>query len=218
MLNQKGTPFKTIVIDPPWKFIGGGNRNPDQHYDAMKLKDIIPLCKDTLDNYNIEDNAHCYIWCINMHIDKALDLMKELGFEYKTNIAWVKNSFGLGYYFRGQHELCLFGVKGKGSQVRTGHKNVSSVIKAKKRKHSQKPDEFYDLVENITPKDFTPYTIAGPDWAGKVATFTVIAPNTIQVVSPEYGNFVLQEGKVILGDIELGSPKGWWDPMKGQIK
>jgi len=154
MLNQKGTPFKTIVIDPPWKFIGGGNRNPDQHYDAMKLKDIIPLCKDTLDNYNIEDNAHCYIWCINMHIDKALELMKELGFEYKTNIAWVKNSFGLGYYFRGQHELCLFGVKGKGSQVRTGHKNVSSVIKAKKRKHSQKPDEFYDLVEK---RSFGPY-------------------------------------------------------------
>ena len=73
-------------------------------------------------------------------------------------------------------------------------------------------------VENITPKDFTPYTIAGPGWAGKAATYTVIAPNTIQVVSPEYGNFVIKDGKVIQGSITRGSVSGWWDPMKGQIK
>lgn len=148
MLNEKGTPFKTIVIDPPWRFIGGGNRNPALQYDQLKLKAMIPLVRETLNGYNIEDNAHCYIWCINMHIDKALDLMKELGFEYKTNIVWVKNSYGMGYYFRGQHELCLFGVRGKGSAVRTSHRGISSIFKAKKRAHSQKPEEFYDVVES----------------------------------------------------------------------
>jgi N6-adenosine-specific RNA methylase IME4 len=139
--------ISTIVLDPPWHFQGGGPKSVNHKYNTMKLPDINALVCDTLEKYVITDNAHCYIWVVNMHIDRGLSLMEKIGFEYKTNICWVKNSMGMGYYFRGQHELCLFGVKGKGSQVRTLHRGIPSIIKANKREHSQKPEEFYTMVE-----------------------------------------------------------------------
>ena len=139
--------IKTIVLDPPWHFQGGGSRSINHKYSTMKYPAIEQLVCDTLENYDIADNAHCYIWVVNMHIDRGLSLMEAIGFKYITNICWVKNSMGMGYYFRGQHELCFFGMKGRGSQVRTKPKDIPSIIKAKKRKHSQKPEEFYTMVE-----------------------------------------------------------------------
>ena len=139
--------IKTIVIDPPWKFDGGGNRAASVHYDTVAHSDIPPLCIDALSNYQINEDAHCYIWVVNNHLDQGLILMEKLGFKYITNIIWVKNSIGMGRYFRGKHEICLFGRRGKGLKARTKSNSIPSVFEGKKRKHSQKPEEFYEMVE-----------------------------------------------------------------------
>jgi N6-adenosine-specific RNA methylase IME4 len=83
----------------------------------------------------------------NNFLEDGLKVLKALGFKYITNISWIKPTFGLGYYFRGQHEICLFGTKGRGAAIKTDDRAISSVIKAPKRKHSQKPEAFYNLVE-----------------------------------------------------------------------
>mgnify|MGYP003627967770 CR=1 FL=1 len=54
---------------------------------------------------------------------------------------------GIGQYFRGSHELCLFAVRGKGYDCRTERRDLSSVIVAPVGRHSAKPDAFYDLAE-----------------------------------------------------------------------
>jgi len=54
---------------------------------------------------------------------------------------------GLGQYFRGGHELLLFGVKGRGLNVRTEARNIPSVLFAPRAAHSRKPPEFYELIE-----------------------------------------------------------------------
>ena len=77
----------------------------------------------------------------------GLKVMEALGFRYVTNLCWAKNHMGLGQYFRGKHELCLFGVRGKGFSNRTSDRAISSLIEAKKTGHSTKPDAFYELVE-----------------------------------------------------------------------
>ena len=76
--------------------------------------------------------------------------MEDLGFRYITNIVWVKDRFGLGQYFRGQHELMLFGVKGKFHRNKIPDSSCASVIHAKRRKHSQKPVDQYTRVESIS--------------------------------------------------------------------
>ena len=73
--------------------------------------------------------------------------MEHWGFEYVTNLVWAKNTIGLGYYFRGQHEICLFGKKG---QMKPNSRSESTLVTAKKSKHSKKPNEFYEKIEALS--------------------------------------------------------------------
>ncbi len=57
-------------------------------------------------------NAVLFLWATNPLLPDALQVMAAWGFEYKTNMVWVKNSHVAGFYVYGQHELLLIGVKG----------------------------------------------------------------------------------------------------------
>jgi N6-adenosine-specific RNA methylase IME4 len=94
-------------------------------------------------------NSHLYLWCPNGLLQQGLEVMRAWGFEYKTCITWVKNRSIFGYYFKGQTEQLLFGVKGK---LPPRDRKQTTLIGAKIRKHSQKPDEAYDIIEKISPK------------------------------------------------------------------
>jgi N6-adenosine-specific RNA methylase IME4 len=149
--------YKTVYADPPWNETGAGKikRGADRHYPLMKTPEIIEYLKKV----EIEDNAHLYLWVTNNHLPDGLKVMEALGFRYVTNIVWVKDRFGLGQYFRGQHEICLFGVKGK---MPYKHKvdptrsccSEASIIKAKRTKHSKKPIEMYSKIENTSYPPF----------------------------------------------------------------
>jgi N6-adenosine-specific RNA methylase IME4 len=76
--------------------------------------------------------------------------MQKWGFEYKTNLVWVKDKIGTGYYLRGQHELLLIGIKGK-IGVPNEADRVSSVLIAPRNEHSQKPQEVYNIIEKMYP-------------------------------------------------------------------
>jgi len=143
-------PIRTVVIDPPWMERGGGKckRGADRHYKLLKPPEIIREITQC-DLWNrLDDNVHMYLWATNSFLPKGMQVMESLGFRYVTNVCWVKDRIGLGQYFRGKHELCLFGVRGNGTYCRTQSRNIPSTIEAKKTTHSRKPDEFYKMVEN----------------------------------------------------------------------
>ena len=141
--------YKTVVLDPPWQERGGGKikRGADKHYPLVKTADLPGVIENCPHWAEIEKDAHMYMWVTNTFLPDGLWLMTQLGFEYKTNVAWVKQSIGLGQYFRGQHELCLFGVRGDAYSVRTDDRTLASVLKADRGAHSKKPDTFMELVE-----------------------------------------------------------------------
>jgi len=141
--------FHTVVVDPPWQERGGGRikRGADKHYQVLSVPNIIRIIHQCPHWNSINDNAHLYLWATNSFLPQGLKVMEALGFRYITNVCWAKNSIGLGQYFRGKHELCLFGVRGKGVSIRTDDKTIASVINAKKTIHSKKPDAFYTMVE-----------------------------------------------------------------------
>jgi len=153
---MKGLPiYSTVVADPPWPESGGGRvkRGADRHYPLMTVAGIEALMRSTLDGL-VAPDAHLYLWVTNSFLPSGLRVMDYCGFRYVTNIAWVKPRIGIGQYFRGQHELCLFGVRGKGFAARTSSRSLPSVLVADHRKteaggrlHSGKPEEFYRLVE-----------------------------------------------------------------------
>jgi N6-adenosine-specific RNA methylase IME4 len=142
------TVYTTILMDPPWNERGGGRikRGADRHYPLLKTREM-PAVIYGSGVFNPAPNAHLYMWATNTFLPDALWLMECLGFAYKTNVCWVKDKVGLGQYFRGRHELLLFGIRGKGYDARTDNKRITSVIEAPRTKHSAKPIEAYHLIE-----------------------------------------------------------------------
>lgn len=151
--------YKTILADPPWYERGGGKikRGADRHYPLMKTAEIIEL-KDFV-NELADDNCHLYLWVTNNFLKDGLAVVDAWGFRYVTMITWVKDSIGLGQYFRGITEHCLFSVKGRlpYKLTQTG-KSLDSikraqgqtVIFAPKTKHSEKPEELRQMAELVS--------------------------------------------------------------------
>jgi len=144
--------YRTVLADPPWNQKGAGKykRGADRHYPLMKEAQITQAMAETLKGRLAED-AHIYMWVTNNQLPEGLRIIETLGFRYITNLAWAKTKFGLGRYFRGQHELCLFGVKGQFLNVTKPVNNISSLLGRsliKPGRHSEKPREMYDLIES----------------------------------------------------------------------
>lgn len=137
--------YRTIYADPPWNESGGGKikRGADRHYPLMKTKDIMALPVEKM----ADDDCWLFLWVTNNYLKDGLDVMEKWGFRYITNVVWAKDRFGIGYYFRGQHELCLFGVKGT---LKPKVRNESTLITAKRSKHSKKPGQMYTKIEALS--------------------------------------------------------------------
>lgn len=145
--------YQIIYADPPWHERGAGKckRGADKHYPLLKTKEIMALnVKDIAAN-----NAHLYLWVTNNHLQDGLDVMKAWGFTYKTMITWAKNGIGLGQYFRGKTEHCLFGVKGMIPYkiVNGKRQQGTTLITAPRKRHSQKPVEMRYLISLVSDRD-----------------------------------------------------------------
>jgi N6-adenosine-specific RNA methylase IME4 len=56
----------------------------------------------------------------------------------------------VGFYFRNVTELVLFGTRGKNARTLKPGRTQVNLLATRKREHSRKPDEFYDLVEGCS--------------------------------------------------------------------
>lgn len=144
--------YRTILLDPPWMEQGGGKikRGADRHYPLMKTSDIAKLPISDLAD---EEGAHIYLWVTNNFLKDGLYLLDYWGFDYVTMITWMKDRFGLGQYYRGITEHCLFGVTKKRLPYKIidgkRQQGVTGFYEAK-REHSQKPERMYELIEKVS--------------------------------------------------------------------
>ena len=145
--------YDVILADPPWLERGGGRikRGADRHYPLMHTDAIVALAPQV--NQLAADDAFLFLWVTDNFLPDGLCVMQAWGFDYKRTFCWVKDRMGLGFYARGQHELCLLGVRGRPprSQRRKGNwgTDIPSVIFAERGAHSAKPDAFYEVVESF---------------------------------------------------------------------
>ena len=143
--------YKTIVADPPWQYKNRKTGRDMKHgaeakYKTLSLREICSLpIQDIADK-----NCVLFLWATTPLLPEAFHVMQEWGFKYKTAIYWRKIMLmGMGFWFRGQVELCLLGIRGK---VKAFRAQKCNFIQCKAGKHSQKPKEFFDLIEPYTPK------------------------------------------------------------------
>lgn len=164
LLNNVKIPFpekayQCIVLDPPWYY---SMRNDDEThrnripYKPMKLEEILKLPIPEL-----AERAGCvlWLWFTNNHLIEAAECIKHWGFEQKTILTWEKISkngatrIGTGHWLRNATEHCILATRGKVkafSNTKT-LSNEPTIIKAPRREHSRKPDEFYALVSKLCP-------------------------------------------------------------------
>ena len=150
--------FSTILADPPWQFQNRTGKMAPEHkrlsrYSTLDLQSI----KDIPVQVSAEETAHLYLWVPNALLPEGLAVMDAWGFQYKSNIIWYKirkdggpDGRGVGFYFRNVTEVLLFGIRGKGARTLQQGRSQTNIISTRKREHSRKPDEQYDLIEGCS--------------------------------------------------------------------
>jgi N6-adenosine-specific RNA methylase IME4 len=148
---KQDRPSKVFLLDPPWKYDFSNNIEDtvEYHYPPMELDEII----QNTPRMGIPNDAILFLWATAPKLLEALELMNAWGFTYKTHAIWDKEVAGIGFWFRGQHELLLVGTKGKASPPQIKEFVVPSVFKEKKTKHSKKPLYFYEIIEKYFPEE-----------------------------------------------------------------
>ena len=155
----RGRRFSTILADPPWRFENRTGKMAPEHrrlarYETMTLDDICGLPVEGV----AADTAHLYMWVPNALLPEGLEVMRAWGFSYKSNLIWHKirkdggsDGRGVGFYFRNVTEIILFGVRGKNARTLAPGRRQVNMIETRKREHSRKPDEQYELIEACSP-------------------------------------------------------------------
>ncbi|WP_083783459.1 MT-A70 family methyltransferase [Maritimibacter alkaliphilus] len=159
------------MADPPWRFTNRTGKMAPEHkrlarYPTLSVEEIcdLPVAE------NMAERSHCYLWVPNALLPEGLRVLQAWGFEYKSNIVWQKvrkdggpDGRGVGFYFRNVTELLLFGVRGKNARTLSpGRRQVNyllgeepngpdgDILKTRKREHSRKPDEQYQIIEECS--------------------------------------------------------------------
>jgi len=142
--------YHVILADPPWNERGGGKivRGAQRHYPLMKTKEVCALPVGEI----ADKDCHLYLWVTNNFLPDGLLVIEAWGFSYITMITWVKDKIGLGQYFRGQTEHCLFARKGKlPFLIKDGRRAQGvTVFGARRRRHSQKPERMRRMIDHVS--------------------------------------------------------------------
>ena len=147
--------YQVIYADPPWQYkskeclakksILNGNLNT--HYDTLTIKDLKQLpIKEISD-----ENSLLFLWVVSPMLDDCIDVLKSWGFKYSTiAFVWYKEKTNPGSYTMSECEICLVGKKGTIPKPR-GARNIKQFLSEKKTRHSSKPKEIRNRIEQMFP-------------------------------------------------------------------
>jgi len=140
--------YNVIHIDPPWPLTFMSRKvrpnQKDMPYDLMTFEDIKNLPIESL----CDESCFMFIWTTHKWLPKTFELIEEWGFNYNCTITWDK---GVGFTpmgFMWSTEFCLFCIK-KGNKTRLKKLGEKTIIKAKSKEHSRKPDAIFNLIDKV---------------------------------------------------------------------
>lgn len=142
--------YDVIYADPPWKYndkLIEGYGAAEHHYPPMSIEELCDLPIDSIAN----KNAVLFMWVTSPFIDECWDVIQAWGFEYKAMFVWDKIKHNYGHYNSVRHELLLICTKGSYlPQSKELHDSVVSIERS--NEHSQKPEQFRQLIEEMYPE------------------------------------------------------------------
>lgn len=151
--SRQAQGFQIVAADPPWKFgdsLPGRGRGAIKHYPCLTVAELerFPLPP-------IADDALLFLWKVASMPGEALRVCKAWNFSPKSELVWLKQTatgkrhFGMGRYVRASHETCIIASRGRGIDL-IASKSIRSTFEGQVRRHSAKPEAFYELVAELT--------------------------------------------------------------------
>ena len=148
--------YQIIYADPPWSYknkkVFGKFKNKNGYIDGGCLSkystmDLIDICNLPIRDIS-DKNAILFLWTTTPFLEDCFKVVSAWGFKFKTALYWRKiMSLGMGFWFRGQVEILIVAIKGK---VKAFHSQKPNFIQTRALRHSEKPDEFRKLIEEVT--------------------------------------------------------------------
>lgn len=124
--------------------------SPQHFYDTMTLEEIAAL------RIPSDQQAHLYLWALAQHVDWGYQVAHAWGFEPVITWTWCKPGPGVGRFRcntehvivarKGSRHGNPFGQGGRHAPVTTG-----TWFTWPRGRHSEKPEQFFDLVEQLSP-------------------------------------------------------------------
>ena len=107
-----------IYADPPWRYTQKGLQGAaEKHYPTMGIDEICALPVADL----AAPDSVLFLWATFPQLPEALRLINAWGFQYKSvAFVWLKKNrkseswfYGLGFWTRGNAEVCLLATRGQ---------------------------------------------------------------------------------------------------------
>jgi len=143
--------YKTIIIDPAWPIDKIHRDTIPQGINLDYKKGRMSI--DSIKNMTIPsaDDCHLFLWTTQKYLPISFEILKEWGFKYIFTMVWCKTGgfqpFNLPQY---NCEFVLYGRIGSPEFLET--KSFFTCFHGKRREHSRKPKEFYDLIRRVCPE------------------------------------------------------------------
>ena len=142
------------------------------------------------------------------------DIIEKSGFGVRSMIEWDKETPGMGVGWRSQHELCLFGSRGKAKF--DGHKGYGNVLRCSRSGNelhpTQKPVELMEMIldnMDFVKTVYDPFggsgtTLAAAEKTGHTAYLMELTPGYTDVIVKRY--FRITGNKAQIQLIRDGAP------------
>ncbi len=139
--------FAVIYADPPWQYSNSGfNESAESQYPTMPTDEICKMA-GMVEEWSTPETV-LFLWATNPLLPDALKVMDAWGFEYKTNMAWIKDKGrGKGWFLMSKHELVLIGTRENTPHPK--ERPESCFEAARGSVHSRKPLKAYEIIESM---------------------------------------------------------------------
>lgn len=150
--------YTLILSDPPWKIGKGGKKNErpnssggELDYPVISLEDIQGHLLSA--TRHCEDNAVMFLWTIDKYLHEAEQMMRILGWKLHARMIWNKvTGIPAAFTIRYGHEYLLYYYRGKLLPVALEERGkIHSVFTEQVKRHSQKPEIAYQIIERLYP-------------------------------------------------------------------